>query len=404
MIRFKYKARDENGNLFEGEDEADSRSDIAKKLLAKNLVPTEIENSGVFLDSSRSINIYRNIKSTDLTVFFRQLSAIMQSGVPLLESLSTVFLDTSNNFLKEVIFDVKNRIEGGETFSQALSHYPKIFPKKIIAMVEAGEKGGVLDSSLKKIASSLEKETKIRSKIMSSLRYPFFVISALVIAFIVVMTFIIPKFSALFSSFGENLPLPTRILMFSSQFIIKYWIFVLGAVLLSFYLFKKLSSLPNFKIRIDNLVIHLPILGNLYKKIVLGRIFDTLADLLDSGVTLTVALELASSTTNNLILSRAVFEVGQKVSAGNSLTNSMRSSNVFPVVAINLVALGEKSGDLSQMFYKIASYFDEETDYILSNLMSFIEPILILILGSFVLLVALGVFLPMWDVMGLYFR
>lgn len=404
MSRFKYKARGSTGQLLEGEEEALSSSDLSKKLISKNLIPVHIERKESGLDLGSVFLEVKKVKIRDLSIFFRQLSVVISAGVPLFEGLMSIEEEASNPAMKKIITGIKNEIEAGGSFSTALSKAPAVFSRPLIAMVEAGERGGVLGEVLKRISSSLEKENQFRSKIRSSLRYPLIVITTLIIAFIISVVFIIPRFSAMFTTFKSELPLPTRFLMGINFLVINYWWAALIFIVIGYYVFMRFIRSPYGGEVFDRFILRLPVFGVLYTKLSLSRFFTMFADLLDSGVPLATALELTARTSDNKAIAKIIMDLRQKVMEGSLLSFAMKNAAIFPSVSAHLVSLGERSGQLSEMFSKVSAYFDEDTDYMVSNMMSLLEPLFVLILGIFVLTLALGIFLPIWSMMSLYLK
>lgn len=404
MSRFKYKARGSSGQLLEGEEEALSSSDLSKRLISKNLTPVHIERKESGLDLGAVFLEVKKVKIRDLSIFFRQLSVVISAGVPLFEGLISIEEEASNPAMKKIITGIKNEIEAGGSFSSALSKAPSVFSRPLVAMVEAGERGGVLGEVLKRISASLEKENQFHSKIKSALRYPMIVITTLIIAFIISVVFIIPRFSAMFTTFKADLPLPTRFLMSINFLIINYWWAALICIAAAYYIFMRFIRSPYGGEMFDRFILRLPVFGALYTKLSLSRFFTMFADLLDSGVPLATALDLTARTSDNKAIAKIIIDLRQKVMEGSLLSSAMKNSVIFPSVAVHLVSLGERSGQLSEMFSKVSVYFDEDTDYMVSNMMSLLEPLFVLILGLFVLTLALGIFLPIWGMMNLYLK
>lgn len=404
MSRYKYKARDNSGTLLEDEEEGGSPSEVSQKLLAKNLIPVHIELKEAGLDMPSFFKGFRKANLRDLSVFFRQISVVVSAGVPLFEGLLSVETESSNPVLKNIAKSIRKDISAGGSFSSALAKDPSIFSPSLVAMVEAAERGGVLGEVLTRISASLEKENQFRAKIKSALRYPAIVLTTLLFAFIVSILYIIPRFTAMFQRFGEALPLPTRILIGLNSVLTHYWWLVLLVIAVLYFVWARFKASDFGGLMIDEIKLKVPVFGSLYAKISLSRFFMMFADMLDSGVPLATALELTAKTADNKSIAKKIMVLRQRVVEGGLLSTAMKSSSVFPSVALHLTALGESTGRLSEMFMKISSYFDEDADYMVSNMMSLLEPFFVLVLGAFVLMLGLGIFLPMWDITNLYFK
>jgi len=321
--------------------------------------------------------------------------------VPLLESLDAVYEQVQSPNFKKIILGMRHDIEGGASFSDALSINKKVFGAIFISMVKAGERAGILGEVLDRVANLLETDFDNRQKIKSAMRYPMMVISALIIAFAVVITFVIPQFSKLYSSFKTELPLPTRILLGINYILVNYWLYIIMILIAIIFLLKRVLETEQGRIWGDRFILAVPIFGPLIKKLILARFSRMLSSMLKSGIPIVEALNISRDTIENVILSNVVASVKDEVVKGSGLTEPMKNAKVFPPLVIQMVAIGEKSGSLEAMLSKVADYFDRDSDYTIRNLTPLIEPLLILMLGGLVLLLALGVFLPMWDMVKL---
>lgn len=402
MSRYLYKARKADGSQVEDELEALSRKEALHQLSLKGLTPISLEDKGVLPDLSIFFTGLNRVKLRDLAVFFRQLSSIFSAGVPLFESLLAIEDQIGSGVLKKIVHTLLIDIEGGKTFSQALASHPRVFSRLVVTMVEAGERGGVLGDVLAKISQYLEKEGQLQQKIGGALRYPIMVLTALGLAFVFAIAFIIPKFNAIFSAFKTDLPLPTRILLGMNYVITQYWLTVILAGIGLYALFRFYLRQPWGKKQWDGMLLKAPVLGLVLTKLSLSRFFRMLSAMISSGIPLIYGLEVTANTADNAVIAEAIMNIRLQIMAGGVMSTAMRSSPIFPSTAYHMVAIGERSGNLEAMLLKTADYFDEETDYTVSNLTSLIEPLLILVLAGFVLLLALGIFLPMWSMMQLY--
>ncbi len=408
MTNFKYKAINENGDLIQDEIEALSLEEVVADLSARGYTPVNIKEKSPLPDFSRFFNLselrlrFRRIKSRELMLFFRQLSALFTAGVPLFESLAALEEQFGKERIKEVIVALKEDVAGGSAFSMALARHPQVFSNLIVAMVEAGEKAGIMDEVLRKILAYTEKENQLRQKVSGALRYPIMVLSSLGIGFIFAIVFIIPKFTAIFGAFKTKLPLPTRILLGINYTVVNFWWLVLILSAVGYGLFKLYCGTSTGHRQWDQFLLKLPVFGMLLTKISLARFFSMLSAMISSGISIVEGLETTASTADNVVIAQAIMKIRERVISGVTLSDSMREFSLFPPTSVRMVAIGEKSGTLDDMLAKTAAYFDEETDYTVSNLMTLLEPILILVMGMFVLLLALGIFLPMWSMMSLY--
>lgn len=407
MTRFKYKAISDSGNLIQDEIEAASLEEVAKDLNSRGYTPVDISEKMALPDFSGFLSFFSSfrspkVKPRELMIFFRQLAALFTAGVPLFESLLVLEEQFVKGGFKEIVPKIKEQVAGGATFSEALAKYPKVFSNVIVAMIGAGERAGALEAVLKRISAYLEEESQLQKKVQSALRYPLIVVIFLTVAFMAAVLFIIPKFAPVFQTFKAGLPLPTRILLGINYTIINYWWLIL-AVLAIFYVSLKLYRSTSRGRRFwDQLLLKVPVFGMLLRKISLARFFSMLSAMLSSGISIVQGLEITANTAGNAVIEEAILKIREKVVGGVALSESMKEYDVFPSTSIHLVAIGEKSGTLDDMLVKTADYFTEEADYTISNLMSLLEPFLVVFLGLMVLLLAMGIFLPMWSMMQLY--
>ncbi|MFC1571387.1 type II secretion system F family protein [Candidatus Margulisiibacteriota bacterium] len=408
MTRFKYKAIDENGKIVQEEIEAASPEDVANDLNAKGFTPVSISEKSALADLTKIFNPAEfqfrkpRVKRKDLMMFFRQMAALFAAGVPLFESLIALEEQFTKEKIKAIIIKLKEDVSAGNSFSNALSKHPAVFTELMVSMVEAGERAGVMEDVLKKIADFMEKDYRLRQNIQAALRYPMIVVVFLAIAFVCAILVIIPKFMPIFKAFKTGLPLPTRLLLGINHILVHYWLLVLIVLVVGSALLKLYRASAKGRLQWDQFLLRLPVFGMLIRKISLARFFTMLAAMIASGISVVQALEITANTADNAVISQAVLKIREKVTAGVSLSESMKEFSLFPPAAVHMVAVGEKSGSLGEMLMKSADYFNEETDYAVANLMSLLEPMIIMVLAFFVLILVLGIFLPMMNIMKLY--
>jgi MSHA biogenesis protein MshG len=405
LISFNYKARDHYGVMSEGTLEAENSKEVALQLERLGYTPVSISAADIIGVTSKIENwfsSFQKVKTTELVVFTRQLASILEAGVPLLEGLDAVQEQVRNKRFKQVVLSMKNEIEEGDTFSEALGNHKLIFSSLVINMVKAGEKAGILDEVLDRISNLLEKDLETRDKIKTATRYPLIVLVTLCIAFVILTTFVIPRFAAFFGAFKAELPLPTRILVGINYVVTNYWYWILGVIAIVAYGFKKAIDTEKGRYSWDRFILSTPVFGPLFARIYLSRFSRTLAAMIRSGIPILEALAISASTAENKVISRVVMDVRNDVSEGKSLNEPMRGSRVFPPIAVSMVAIGEKAGTLENMLNKVGDYFDREADYTIKNLTPLLEPVMIFGLALIMLVFALGIFLPMWDLIKVY--
>ncbi|NQT30604.1 MAG: type II secretion system F family protein [Candidatus Saganbacteria bacterium] len=405
MTNFSYKARDSHGVLASGTMEAEDSKGVALQLEKQGYTPISIttaESGGMNARFEDWLAPFMHFKPQDLIVFTRQLSSILEAGVPLVEGLDAVQEQVSNKKFREVLLAVKKEIESGSSFSEALKKHKDVFSPLIYNMVQAGEKAGILDEVLDRVSDLLEKELETKAKIKAATRYPMIVLIALCLAFVILVTVVIPKFAGFFGAFNAQLPLPTRILMWINYVVSNYWYWFILAIVILGYSFKKMLDTEKGRYAWDRLMLKTPIFGSLFLKIYLSRFCRMLAAMLRSGIPILDALTISADTVENKVITGVILGVRDDVSRGKNLAGPMKASHLFPPIATSMVAIGEKAGTLEDMLFKVAKYFDREADYTIDNLTPLLEPILICGLGMILLVFALGIFLPMWELIKVF--
>ncbi|MFH2034658.1 MAG: type II secretion system F family protein [Candidatus Margulisiibacteriota bacterium] len=399
MPIFNYKAKSRYGVDISGKVEAENISAVANRLKEMGYLPLEINPQEQTLSAQLAgvSEYFSKVKAEELIIFTRQLATILDAGVPLLEALDALFEQVVNPKFKKIILKMKGDIEGGASFSEALRKEPKVFSPVYIAMVRAGESGGILGEVLARLGDLLEKDFETVRAIKSATRYPIMVISALVIAFVVVINFVVPRFAELYKAYKTDLPLPTKMLIGINGFMQRFGIFIVIFILIAAFLFKKALEVKSVRMRWDKMVISIPVFGNLLLKLSLARFCHLLGAMLKSGIPIVEAFTITQASIQNMLINKVIDDIKEDVISGKSISEPMKGSRVFPPLVVQMVAIGEKSGSLEQMLEKIGDYYDRDTDYMIKNLTPLIEPILILFLAIMVAFLAMGIFLPMWD-------
>lgn len=404
MTRFNYTARDRFGVKSSGYVDADSVRDVTAILEERKLIPVDIskdEHKAAAADKVL-IRFEGRVKPEEILVFCQQMASLLNAGVTLIESLNAVGQIVKSHKLKESIRQVKEDIEQGISYSEALAKHQDVFPVFMVNMVKAGERSGILGKIMLRTVSIMEKDIDNRRKLKAAVRYPMFVMTALVVGFVAIVTLIIPRFAAIFATMQAELPLPTRMLIGANIFIRQYWLIIAVVLAAVYFGFRQVTKSPSGKLQIDRFLLAVPVSGVLLTKVTLARFARTFSAMLSSGITVVEALSISSKVLENEVFKRVVMGLREEIIKGESLSNAMRGANVFPVVVVQMTAVGEKAGNLEEMLDHVADYFEKETDYLMANMAAMIEPILILFLGLVVLVMALGVYLPMWDMMQIY--
>lgn len=404
MPRFHYKARDKYGAAIVGLMEADSQGIVAQHLADIGYVPVSIKMEGLGYDIGKALERYYRIRPEDIVVFNYQLATLVKAGIPILQGFHALAQQTTNRRLRRAIMEIYRQIEAGSSLSEAFAKHPAIFSETYISTIRAGEAGGFLDEALERLASLAEHDAETTAKVKAALRYPTLVVAVMGLALFIVGTFVIPRFALLYSSFGATLPLPTRILISFGKFMQRYWFLVVGLLAGLIAASYQYLRTEGGRLRWDSLKLNLPIFGPILLKISLSRFAYILGTLIHSGIPILRSLEIVAQAVGNIILLRAVEVIRDQVEKGRALSELMVANPLFPPLLSHMVAIGEKTGDLDSMLQKVSEHYDMETNYAIRNLSSTLEPFLILALGGILILLALAIFLPLWNMAQLIRR
>jgi type IV pilus assembly protein PilC len=394
MATFTYTARAFNGELRTATIDASSRDDVISQLRKQRLSVVKIDQGG-------SAKIGRgSIKTRDVVIFTRQFSTMINSGLPLVQALTILAEQTDNKALAEVTKKVVFDVESGNTVADALSKHPRAFTNLYVNMVAAGEAGGILDTILMRLATFLEKNDALVRKVKGAMIYPTVIMSVAAIAVVVLLIFVIPVFESMFASVGLALPLPTRIVIGASRFLKGYWWMVLAIGVSAGYFLRKYYATSNGKLAIDRLMLKMPVLGDVLRKSAVSRFTRTLGTLISSGVSILEGLEITAKTAGNRVIQDAIMDSRASIAGGDTIAQPLQKSKVFPPMVISMIAVGEQTGGLDEMLSKIADFYDEEVDAAVSNLLSLLEPIMIVFLGVVVGGMVVAMYLPIFDMIN----
>ena len=404
MPVFQYRVRDRSGKALVGTIDAPTPQVAGDRLYHLGYLPVQIERK----ESSPSSNLaglWRSFQKVDLEelIFFsQQLSILYKAGLPLLSGLKALTEQTANKRLKTILTAVGPQIEGGSALFEALSGYPDVFSPVYIHMIRAGEVAGRLGESLDRFVTLADRELRTRRRVKEATRYPKIVILSLVIAFAVLIAFVIPRFAEVFARFHTPLPLPTQMMIGLNTIVQKCWYLILLTLLGAAGLLRRYLRTSQGKYFWDRLKMRIPGLGPLFLKMALSRFAYIFVLLNQSGIPILQTLEITSSTIDNRVLSQSIEAIGQRVKEGKSLTEAMKESGRFTLLVLQMVAVGESSGSLDQMLMRVTEYYDLEVESAIKKLSAYIEPALTLVMGITVLFLALAVFLPWWNLASLF--
>jgi len=399
MPLFRYKARGNHGDAIEGTIEAASTDVAAARLIEGGLTPVDIQLQigQLLLDGRLKALFAPRVGYVDLIQFSRQMHSMLRAGVPIFRAVTGLSTTASNRTLAKTLGEVAISLESGHSLSEALGRHPGVFSMFYISLVRVGETSGKLEEIFRQLAFYLDREKVTRDKIRAALRYPTFVLSAIAIALAVISIWVIPAFSNLFRSFGAELPLQTRILMAISQFAVTWWPQLVLATVAMVTGLRLYTRSGEGRYRWDKLKLRLPLAGHVIYQALLARFSHLFALAMAAGVPLTTALTVVAHALNNSYLEERILGMRGGIEQGKPLSQTAASSGIFDALVLQMLAVGEESGTITDLLQEVAEYYDREVAFATDRLSASIEPVLTVVIGGLVLVLALGVFLPMWD-------
>jgi len=400
MASFRYHGRTARGEAVAGTLEAESADALATHLFTRGITPIDIQS--VAVSRSAFDDVWRRLgggapRVTDLILFSRQMYAITKAGLPLLRGMQSIAASTPNGILRATLESVIDNLQAGRELSFALGRFPDVFTKFYVSVIRVGEASGTLETAFLRMYEYLGLEKRIGDKLKTALRYPATVVVAIAIAIGVITLFVLPKFAPVFAALGNNLPWATRVLMGVSGFASHYWYVVAAAGIAATVAFKLWLRDPAGRYRWDKLKLKMPVVGGIVRRASLAQITRSFALTLESGVPIIQGVNMIARAAGNEYLTERVLALRDGVERGESLYRTAQTADLFTPLALQMIAIGEETGALSEMLGEVADFYEREVDHDLENLTAAIEPILIVSIGVMVLILALGVFLPLWD-------
>lgn len=401
MPMFRYKSRDQQGQLVEGKMEGMQSNQVADILVGRGLIPLEISELKDSADGIKWEFLFEKpITLDDLVIFSRQMYSLMQAGIPVMRAIAGLRDSANNDVMKRALATVLSDLESGRTLSTSLAKQPKVFSQIVISLVHVGENTGQLDDAFLQLASYLEKEQETRKQIKAAMRYPMFVIFALIGAMVVLNIWVIPVFAQMFTKFGVELPWTTRTLLATSSFFVNYWPYMLVASGGGIWWVKRWMASENGRLIWDRKKLRIPIIGSVIERALLARFGRSFSMMVAAGVPLLQGLKLVSDAVDNAYMGSKIITMSTGIRSGESLLRVSTNSTLFNPLVLQMIAVGEETGRLEELMTSMADYYEREVDFDLKGLTAKIEPILISIVAGMVLILALGIFTPMWDMMS----
>ena len=405
MASFSYKGRSSDGKLVQGTAPGDSIEQVAQRLLGTGVTPLEIAEQGAVASSlnleklGRKIGLGR-VTTADLVMFSRQMYTITRAGIPLLRGLRGLVASTHSAQLRETLEEVLESLEGGRDLASSFARHPEIFPKLYVSIVSVGEATGTLDKSFQRLTEYLAQEKDMHDRVKSAVRYPIIVMITIVLAMVFMSTFVIPKFEPVFAQLKGEMPLPTRMLLGASTAVRDYWHIALGSLGLLVFVVRQWLATPGGRMRWDTMKLRIPVIGRLMYEAVLSRINRSMAISLAAGMPMTQTLAVIARSSGNVFVTERIQLLATNVERGESLHRAASASGLFSPLVLQMIAIGEETGALPELLDEAAGYYEREVDHAVKNLSASIEPILIVAVGGMVLVLALGIFMPLWEVIS----
>ncbi|MBI4683495.1 MAG: type II secretion system F family protein [Nitrospirae bacterium] len=394
---YKWSGKSAKGNLIKGELTAASREEVQAYLRKQRIIPSKISQK-----SKPIFSVGGSVKDKDLVVFTRQFATMIGAGLPLVQALEILSQQTENKYFATIIGEIKNNVEGGSTFAEALKKYPRVFSDLYSNMVAAGEAGGILDTILIRLSTYIEKAQSLKRKVKGAMVYPAVVITVAVLVIVIIMVFVVPTFSKMFTQLGGDLPAPTQFIINLSNFLGGVGGLICLATIIGIIVFiVQFRRTERGKKIIDRIILRLPVVGILLRKVAVAKFTRTLGTLISSGVAILDGLNITALTAGNKVIEKAVFEVRQGVSEGQTIAEPLSRSKVFPPMVTQMISVGESTGALDNMLEKIADFYDDEVDIAVGALTSMIEPILMVFLGGTVGFIVVAMYLPIFKLITL---
>lgn len=402
MATFSYTARDRQGQSVSGSIEASSEAAVADMLLQRSQIPIKIQLQEEKQAGTAIVWPWQLVSMTELIIFSRQMYSLMKAGIPIIRAIVGLAESTSSAALNKVLLDLAEQLEKGRTLSAAMAQHPKIFSRLVVSIVHVGENTGRLDESFLQLSSYFEQEMETKKQIKQATRYPTFVLFAIAVAMVLMNMLVIPQFATMFAKFNTELPWATKVLLASSNLFVNYWQWMLAVLIGLVWALKLYLQTEKGSYQWSYWKLKTPLMGSIIVRATLGRFSRSFSMMLRAGVPLTSALTLVAEAVDNDYMAEKIREMRKNIERGESLLRVAVQSELFTPLVLQMLAVGEETGQVDDMLTEVASFYEREVTYDLKSLTAKIEPILICIVSGMVLILALGIFTPMWDMLNAY--
>ena len=399
MATFDYKGRDAQGSAVNGRLEASDEAAAADMLLRRGVMPVSITQGKAESEFDLSLWLERSIPMDQMVIFTRQMYSLTKAGIPIIRAINGLADSTNSKLLRRTLQDVSEQMRNGRPMSVAMQAHPKVFNSLFLSIVNVGENTGQLDKAFMQLSEYMELEQETQKRVKAAMRYPSFVLMALAAAMVILNIFVIPTFAGMFGKFGVALPWSTRVLMGTSAFFVNYWHLMLLALVAAYFAIPAWYNTEKGRLVWDRYKLRLPIVGDIINRTLLARYARSFAMMLTAGVPLNSALSYVAKATDNAYMEKQVLGMRAGIERGESLLRTSNASGLFTPLVLQMIAVGEETGQVDELLQEAAEFYEREVDYDLKSLTAKIEPILIAIVAGMVLILALGIFTPMWDMM-----
>ena len=400
MTKFAWEGKNRGGGPVSGEIEAPSEAFVLAQLRREQIAPLKIRKKGSDLGIRLPWTGEKKVGGKEMAIFTRQFATMIDAGLPLVQCLDILGLQQENPTFKKVILKIKEDVESGSTFADALSKHPKIFDDLFVNLVAAGEVGGMLDTILSRLADYIEKAMKLAKKIKGAMVYPSTILAVAVVVTVVLLVYVIPIFAKMFSDFGQTLPAPTQFVLALSDFTRRYFLLVIVFIFLLVAAFRWYYRQETGRRNVDRLLLRLPVVGSLLQRIAVARFSRTLGTMVSSGVPILESMDIVAKTAGNKIIEEAILKARASISEGKTIAEPLAESKVFPPMVTQMVAVGEATGALDAMLNKIADFYDDEVDAAVEAMTALLEPILMVFLGVVIGGLVIAMYLPVFKLAG----
>jgi len=396
MPVFNYSARTLAGDIQAGEIDLPTQDEVIGWLRRQRLIPVSVRPKAKDVD----LTFGSGVKTREVVIFTRQFATMINSGLPLVQSLSILAEQTENKRFAKIIGEVLHDIESGQTLADSMRKHPQVFTELYVNMVAAGEAGGILDVILLRLATFLEKNDALVRKIKGAMTYPAVMLFVVVAATTILLWKVVPVFAGIFLDAGLTLPAPTRVVLGVSEFLQGYMLYIIGAVIVAAFLLRRYYKTEGGQLVIDGLLLKMPVLGQMLRKSAVSRFTRTLGTLVSSGVSILEGLQITARTSGNRVIHDAVMASRASIAGGATISEPLKSSGVFPPMVVQMINVGEQTGGLDEMLTKIADFYDDEVDAAVSALTSVLEPIMIVVMGVVIGGMVVAMYMPMFDMIN----